>query len=132
MTRKDFITKVLIKKVKPILYVIILSYAIFFLIQALSNKNSNERFFLFFITFSIGLFLLLGLIHLLINYLKSHLSKKAKSFFNKVSILTETISAILLIGLAINSWKENKIIEFIVIIGLLFFIMYTKKNKKLQ
>ena len=132
MTRKDFITKVLIKKVKPILYVIILSYAILFLIQALSNKNSNERFFLFFITFSIGLFLLLGLIHLLINYLKSHLSKKAKSFLNKLSILTEIISVVILIGLAINSWKENKIIEFIVIISILLFIMYTKKNKKLQ
>lgn len=132
MTRKEFITIVLTKKIKPVLNVIILSYSIFFLIQALSNKNSTERFFLLFIISSIVLLLFLGIVHEVIMYLNSKLSKKAKSFLELVSIITEIISVFLLIGLAIHSWKQNKIIEFILMIGILLFIFYTKKSKKIQ
>lgn len=132
MTRKDFITIALTKKIKPLVYIIFLSYTLLFLIEALSNKSSNERFLLFFIIISIALCLFLGIIHELIMYFNSKLSEKVKSFFKIVSIITEIISGFFLIGLTIHSWKENKIFEFILMIGILLFIIYTKKSKKIQ
>ncbi|NHN27820.1 hypothetical protein FIA58_019250 [Flavobacterium jejuense] len=107
MTRKDFITIALTKKIKPLVYIIFLLYAITFLIQALSNKNSIERFLLIFIIISIALCLFLGMIYQLIIYFNSKLSEKVKSFFKIVSTITEVISGILLVSLVINSWKEN-------------------------
>ena len=132
MTRKEFILIIINKKIKPLLYILILFYSIYFLTQAIVDKKSDERNVLIFIVILTGILLLFGILHLIINYFKRNISEKTKSFFKIVSTITEVISGILLIGLAIHSWKENKIFEFIITLGIITFTIYTQKSKKIQ
>lgn len=132
MTRKDFILLVINKKIKPTVYISVLVYTIYFLIQDIIDKNSNERSLLVLFTLAVGLLLLLIIIHLVINYLTTKTPERIKSFFNKISKITEMVSGLLLIVLIVETLKQNKIYEFIIMFGITIFLIYTKKTKSIQ
>ena len=108
MTRKDFILLVINKKIKPTVYISVLVYTIYFLIQDIIDKNSNERSLLVLFTLAVGLLLLLIIIHLVINYLTTKTPERIKSFFNKISKITEMVSGLLLIVLIVETLKQIK------------------------
>jgi hypothetical protein len=129
MTRKEFIIIALNKKIKPLVNLAVLLYSIYFLIQVIIYNKSDERSLFIFIIFTISILFLLTILHFAINYLTQKIPEKVKLFFEKISNITEVISGIFLIIMLINALKENKILEFILILGITLFLIYTKKTK---
>ncbi|WP_438966510.1 hypothetical protein [Flavobacterium sp.] len=130
MTRKDFIIFSLDKRLKPSLYLIVLTYSIYFFTEVALVKNGNERNLFLTLICVASFVLFLGIVHLILNYLKSKMTKKFITFFKITSNIIEITSGIALIGLAIYFLTENKIVEFIVISIMILISSYSRKKNK--
>lgn len=129
MTRKEFIIIALNKKIKPLVYLSIMLYSIYFLIQVIIDNKSDERSLFIFVIFTIVILILLAILHFVVNYLTQKIPEKTKLFFEKISNITEIISGIFLIIILINALKEKRTLEFILTLSITLFLIYTKKPK---
>lgn len=100
MTRKDFIIT-LNNRLKPVLYLLILIYAIYFFTQVISYSNSNERAFFIILIWFFGILLFLGMLRLILDLIYKNLSDKIKNIIKITSKTIEFGSFIALICIAI-------------------------------
>ncbi|MFT6638117.1 MAG: hypothetical protein ACJAYP_000686 [Flavobacterium sp.] len=131
MTRKDFILE-LINRIKLLLKIAVLVYFIYFLFQVVSDKNSNERAILFSAIIFIGILIILGMIYFFVDYLKSKIPEKVKIYLNIISKVIDIVCEIFAIIILMKLWKEDRIFEFILIVCIVLFSMYTNKKNKLK
>ena len=100
MTRKDFIIT-LNNRLKPILYLLILIYAVYFFTQVISYSNSNERQLFLILAWFFGIILFLGTIRFILDIIYTKLSDTNKNIINIISKTIEFGSFIALICMAI-------------------------------
>jgi len=79
MTRKDFIIT-LNNKLKPILYLLILFYAICFFTQVITYSNSSERELFLILAFVFGILITLGIVIFFLDSIYKTLSNKLKIY----------------------------------------------------
>ena len=100
MTRKDFIIT-LNNRLKPILYLLILIYAVYFFMQVISYSNSNERQLFLILAWFFGIIFFLGVLRFILDLIYKNLSDTNKKTINIISKTIEFGSFIALISIAI-------------------------------
>lgn len=127
MTRKEFITTLIEKKLKPLLFLIVLVYFVIYLFHEHNDDTNNNVVPFFNLVFSISiLFLILGIIKYVIEIINYNLPKSIK---NSLAFLSKIINLIAYIGLFIMgyfSYIEEKFIHTILILLLIIYLTYSK------
>ena len=127
MTRKEFITTLIEKKLKPLLFLIVLVYFIVYLFHEHNDDTNNNVVPFFNLVFSISiLFLILGIIKYVIEIINYNLPNSIK---NSLAFLSKIINLIAYIGLFIMgyfSYIEEKFIHTILILLLIIYLTYSK------
>ncbi|MBF02825.1 MAG: hypothetical protein CMP76_05965 [Flavobacterium sp.] len=131
MNRKDFLLFLLSKRIKPFFILCFLFVIIYFFIQVIFNKDSNERNLFILGSLGLGIIVTFMSIQFFVRKVKNQLSIKAKMIVNSIVLFFEIISLLFLLGLAIQLIIESKFLElFMVLIpGLTTFLIYTNKTK---
>lgn len=131
MNRKDFLLFLLSKRIKPFFILCFLFVVIYFFIQVIFNKDSNERNLFILGSLGLGIIVTFMSIQFFVRKVKNQLSIKAKMIVNSIVLFFEIISLLFLLGLAIQLIIESKFLElFMVLIpGLTSFLIYTNKTK---
>ena len=127
MTRKEFITTLIEKKLKPLLFLIVLVYFIVYLFHEHNDDTNNNVVPFFNLVFSISiLFLILGIIKYVIEIINYNLPNSIK---NSLAFLSKIINLIAYIGLFFMgyfSYIEEKFIHTILILLLIIYLTYSK------
>ena len=131
MNRKDFLLFLLSIRIKPFFILCFLPFIIYFLIQVIFNKDSNERNLFILGSLGLGIIVTFMSIQFFVRKIKNQLSIKAKMIVNSIVLFFKIISLLFLLGLAIQLIIESKFLElFMVLIpGLTSFLIYTNKTK---
>ena len=127
MTRKEFITTLIEKKLKPLLFLIVLVYFVIYLFHEHNDDTNNNVVPFFNLVFSISiLFLILGIIKYVIEIVNYNLPNSIK---NSLAFLSKIINLIPYIGLFFMgyfSYIEEKFIHTILILLLIIYLTYSK------
>lgn len=127
MTRKEFITTLIEKKLKPLLFLIVLVYFVIYLFHEHNDDTNNNVVPFFNLVFSISiLFLILGIIKYVIEIVNYNLPNSIK---NSLAFLSKIINLIAYIGLFFMgyfSYIEEKFIHTILILLLIIYLTYSK------
>ena len=127
MTRKEFITTLIEKKLKPLLFLIVLVYFIVYLFHEHNDDTNNNVVPFFNLVFSISiLFLILGIIKYVIEIINYNLPNSIK---NSLAFLSKIINLIAYIGLFFMgyfSYIEEKFIHTILILLTIIYLTYSK------
>ena len=127
MTRKEFITTLIEKKLKPLLFLIVLVYFVIYLFHEHNDDTNNNVVPFFNLVFSISiLFLILGIIKYVIEIVNYNLSNSIK---NSLAFLSKIINLIAYIGLFFMgyfSYIEEKSIHTILILLTIIYLTYSK------
>lgn len=127
MTRKEFITTLIDKKLKPLLFLVVLVYFVIFLFNEFNNDTNKNVNSIFNLVFSISiLFLILGIIKYVIEIINYNLPNSIK---NSLAFLSKIINLIAYIGLFFMgyfSYIEEKFIHTILILLLIIYLTYSK------
>ena len=127
MTRKEFITTLIEKKLKPLLFLIVLVYFIVYIFHEHNDDTNNNVVPFFNLVFSISiLFLILGIIKYVIEIINYNLPNSIK---NSLAFLSKIINLIAYIGLFFMgyfSYIEEKFIHTILILLLIIYLTYSK------
>lgn len=127
MTRKEFITTLIEKKLKPLLFLIVLVYFVIYLFHEHNDDTNNNVVPFFNLVFSISiLFLILGIIKYVIEIVNYNLSNSIK---NSLAFLSKIINLIAYIGLFFMgyfSYIEEKFIHTILILLTIIYLTYSK------
>ncbi len=131
MNRKDFLLFFISKRIKPFLILSFLFALIYFFIQVIFNKDSNERNIFILCSLGLGIIAIFMSIQFFVRKIKNQLSIKAKMIVNSIILFFEIISLLFLLGLAIQLIIESKFLELFMMLipGLTSFLIYTKKTK---
>ncbi|MVO10495.1 hypothetical protein GOQ30_15080 [Flavobacterium sp. TP390] len=131
MNRKDFILFFISKRIKPFLILSFLFVVIYFFIQVIFNKDSNERNIFILCSLGLGIIVAFMTIHFFARKVKNQLSIKAKMIVNSIVLFFKIISILFLLGLTIQLIIESKLLELFMMLipGLTSFLIYTKKTK---
>ena len=131
MNRKDFLLFLLSKRIKPFFILCLLFVVIYFFIQVIFNKDSNERNLFILGSLGLGIIAAFMTIHFFARKVKNQLSIKAKMIVNSIVLFFEIISFLFLLGLAIQLIIESKFLELFMMLipGLTSFLIYTNKTK---
>ena len=131
MTRKEFILTSVpnIRRITKItLFLLVVSYLIYFLQNSLFDKNSNERQISELSLIIFGMLTLIWFIKYFLHSIWNTFPEKLKSFINQLFKVLEFISIPLLLYIMYINWKENKFI--ILLIGIFFLFSYSNKFLK--
>jgi hypothetical protein len=131
MTRKEFILNSVpnIRRITQIiLFLLVVSYLIYFLQNSLFEENSNEKEISELSLIIFGMLTLIWLIKYFLHAIWNIFSEKLKSFINQLFKVLEFISIPLLLYIMYINWTENKFI--ILLIGI--FILFSYSNKFLK
>ncbi|UGS20185.1 hypothetical protein [Flavobacterium cyclinae] len=127
MTRKEFITTLIEKKLKPLLFLIVLVYFVIYLFHEHNDDTNNNVVPFFNLVFSISiLFLILGIIKYVIEIVNYNLPNSIK---NSLAFLSKIINLIAYIGLFFMgyfSYIEEKFIHTILILLTIIYLTYSK------
>ena len=127
MTRKEFITLLIEKKLKPLLFLIVLVYFVIYLFHEHNDDTNNNVVPFFNLVFSISiLFLILGIIKYVIEIINYNLPNSIK---NSLAFLSKIINLIAYIGLFFMgyfSYIEEKSIHTILILLTIIYLTYSK------
>ena len=127
MTRKEFITTLIEKKLKPLLFLIVLVYFIVYIFHEHNDDTNNNVVPFFNLVFSISiLFLILGIIKYVIEIINYNLPNSIK---NSLAFLSKIINLIAYIGLFFMGYFfyiEEKFIHTILILLLIIYLTYSK------
>ena len=127
MTRKEFITTLIEKKLKPLLFLIVLVYFVIYLFHEHNDDTNNNVVPFFNLVFSISiLFLILGIIKYVIEIVNYNLPNSIK---NSLAFLSKIINLIPYIGLFFMgyfSYIEEKFIHTILILLTIIYLTYSK------
>ena len=127
MTRKEFITTLIEKKLKPLLFLIVLVYFVIYLFHEHNDDTNNNVVPFFNLVFSISiLFLILGIIKYVIEIINYNLPNSIK---NSLAFLSKIINLIAYIGLFFMgyfSYIEEKSIHTILILLTIIYLTYSK------
>ncbi len=127
MTRKEFITTLIDKKLKPLLFLVVLVYFVIFLFNEFNNDTNKNVNSIFNLVFSISiLFLILGIIKYVIEIINYNLPNSIK---NSLAFLSKIINLIAYIGLFFMGYFfyiEEKFIHTILILLLIIYLTYSK------
>lgn len=127
MTRKEFITTLIEKKLKPLLFLIVLVYFVIYLFHEHNDDTNNNVVPFFNLVFSISiLFLILGIIKYVIEIINYNLPNSIK---NSLAFLSKIINLIAYIGLFFMgyfSYIEEKFIHTILILLTIIYLTYSK------
>lgn len=130
MTRKEFLITLIDKKLKPLLFLVVLVYFVIFLFNEFNNDTYNNVNSIFNLVFSISiLFLILGIIKYTIDIINYNLPNSIK---NSLAYLSKIINSIAYIGLffvGYFSYIEEKFIHTILILSAIIYLTYTKIKK---
>jgi TRAP-type C4-dicarboxylate transport system permease small subunit len=72
------------------------------------------------------------MIYFFVDYLKSKIPEKVKIYLNIISKVIDIVCEIFAIIILMKLWKEDRIFEFILIVCIVLFSMYTNKKNKLK
>lgn len=131
MTRKEFIlTSIhnIARITKIILFILVLSYLIYFLQNSLFDENSNERNISEFSLFIFGMLILIWFIKYILHTIWNTFPEKLKSFINQLFKFLEYLSIPFLLYIFYTNWEENKF--SIIILGIFFLFSYSNKFLK--
>lgn len=127
MTRKEFITTLIEKKLKPLLFLIVLVYFVVYIFHKYNDDTNSNVDNIFNLVFSISiLFLILGIIKYVIEIINYNLPNSIK---NSLAFLSKIINLITYIGLFFMgyfSYIEEKFIHTILILLLIIYLTYSK------
>lgn len=127
MTRKEFITTLIEKKLKPLLFLIVLVYFVIYLFHEYNDDINNNVVPFFNLVFSISiLFLILVIIKYVIEIINYNLPNSIK---NSLAFLSKIINLIAYIGLFFMgyfSYIEEKFIHTILILLTIIYLTYSK------
>ncbi|WP_026726574.1 hypothetical protein [Flavobacterium sasangense] len=130
MTRKEFILTIIDKKLKPLLFLIVLVYLVIYLFNIVNNNTNNNVNSIFNLIFSISiLFLILGIIKYAIDIINYSLPNSVKNSLAHLSKIINSIAYIGLFFLGYFSYIEEKFIQTILILSAIIYLTYTKIKK---
>ncbi len=128
MTRKEFILTSVpnIRRITKItLFLLVVSYLIYFLQNSLFDKNSNERQISELSLIIFGMLTLIWFIKYFLHFIWNTFPEKLKLFINQLFKVLEFISIPLLLYIMYTNWEENKFT--ILLIGIFFLFSYSNK-----
>ena len=128
MTRKEFIlTSVPNSRriTKITLFLLVVSYLIYFLQNSLFEENSNERQISELSLIIFGMLTLIWFIKYFLHAIWNTFPEKLKSFINQLFKVLEYISIPFLLYIFYTNWEENKFL--ILILGI--FLLFSYSNK---
>lgn len=131
MTRKEFIITSIYKigKItKIILFLLVISYLIYFLKNSLFVENSNERQISVLSLIIFGILTLIWFIKYFLLTIWNTFPEKFKSFINELFRILEYISIPFLLYIFYTNWEENKFI--ILLFGIFFLFSHSNKFLK--
>lgn len=127
MTRKEFITTLIDKKLKPLLFLVVLVYFVIFLFNEFNNDTNKNVNSIFNLVFSISiLFLILGIIKYVIEIINYNLPNSIKNSLTSLSKIINSIAYVGLFFLGYFSYVEEKFIHTILILSAIIYLTYTK------
>ena len=131
MNRKDFLLFLLSKRIKPFFILSFLSVILYFFIQVIFNKDSNERNLFILCSLGLGIIVAFMTIQVFARKIKNQLSIKTKMIVNSIVLFFKIISILFLLGLTIQLIIESKFLELFMMLipGLISFLIYSKKTK---
>lgn len=127
MTRKEFLITLIDKKLKPLLFLVVLVYFVIFLFNEF-NKDTNDNVnSIFNLVFSISiLFLILGIIKYTIDIINYNLPNSIKNSLAYLSKIKNSIAYVGLFFVGYFSYVEEKFIHTILILSAIIYLTYTK------
>lgn len=131
MTRKEFIITSIYKigKItKIILFLLVISYLIYFLKKSLFVENSNERQISVLSLIIFGMLTLIWFVKYFLLTIWNTFPEKFKSFINELFKILEYISIPFLLYIFYTNWEENKFI--ILLFGIFFLFSHSNKFLK--
>lgn len=127
MTRKEFITTLIEKKLKPLLFLIVLVYFIVYLFHEHNDDTNNNVVPFFNLVFSISiLFLILGIVKYVIEIINYNLPNSIKNSLAFLSKIINLIAYICLFFMGYFSYIEEKFIHTILILLTIIYLTYSK------
>ena len=130
MTRKEFIITFIDKKLKPLLFLMVLVYFVIYLFNEFNNDTNNNVNSIFNLVFSISiLFLILGIIKYTIDIINYNLPNSIKNSLAHLSKIINSIAYIGLFFVGYFSYIEEKFIHTILILTAIIYLTYTKIKK---
>ena len=127
MTRKEFIITLIDKKLKPLLFLVVLVYFVIFLFNEFNNDTNKNVNSIFNLVFSISiLFLILGIIKYVIEIINYNLPNSIKNSLTSLSKIINSIAYVGLFFLGYFSYVEEKFIHTILILSAIIYLTYTK------
>jgi hypothetical protein len=131
MTRKEFIITLIEKKLKPLLYLIVLAYFVIYIFNIVNNDTSNDVNSIFNLIFLVSiLFLILGIIKYIIDIINYNIPNSVKNSLSYLSKIINSVSFVGLFFIAYFSYAEGKFIQTIFISSTIIYLTYTKINLK--
>ena len=130
MTRKEFITTLIEKKLKPLLFLIVIAYLIVYLFHEHNDDTNNNVDSIFNLVFSISiLFIILGIIKYVIEIINYNLPNSIKNSLANLLKIINSIAYVGLFFLGYFSYVEEKFIHTILILSAIIYLTYTKIKK---
>src|SRR6218665_2515350 len=127
MTRKEFILNSINKMLKPIFYLALLLFGIYFFNSAYRNESGAERGFILGGLVIMGVILVLGLVSFLFDSVWKKTSGRTKILLKKLDRILFFALLPFLIYLIYIKWEQNKwgIIGFLAV----SFFLYLKNKQ---
>ena len=127
MTRKEFIITLIDKKLKPLLFLVVLVYFVIFLFNEFNNDTNKNVNSIFNLVFSISiLFLILGIIKYVIEIINYNLPNSIKNSLANLLKIINSIAYVGLFFLGYFSYVEEKFIHTIIILSTIIYLTYSK------
>ncbi len=127
MTRKEFIITLIEKKLKPLIYLLVLAYFVIYIFNIVNNNTNNDVNSIFNLLLVISIiFFVLGVIKYIIDSITYNLPNSAKKILVNLSKFLNTISFIGLFFIAYFSYTDGKLIQTILILSAIIYLTYTK------
>ena len=127
MTRKEFIVTLIEKKLKPLLYLIVLVYFVIYLLNVFNNDTNNNINSIFNLLLVISIiFLILGVIKYIIDLINYNLPNSAKNILVNLSKFLNMVSYFGLFFIAYFSYSEGKFIQTILITSVIIYLTHLK------
>jgi hypothetical protein len=128
MTRKDFIFNIIEKVFKPLFYLCLLIYLIYFFKNTIFS-NGLERLLVITLLILTGLILISNVLKNLFKSLWNKIPEKLKSILNFSKKIINYIAIVFFLFLIYNYWNEKKVI--IIFLGLAFlFHFFIERQRK--
>jgi len=128
MTRKDFIFNIIEKVFKPLFYLCLLIYLIYFFKNTIFS-NGLERLLVITLLILTGLILISNVLKNLFKSLWNKIPEKLKLILNFSRKIINYIAIVFFLFLIYNYWNEKKVI--IIFLGLAFlFQFFIERQRK--